>query len=60
MPQGALATVREAAAALGVSPITVLDLADAGRLAHEEIAGQTWIVRTSLAQYLTTLSKAEQ
>lgn len=60
MARGALVTVRETASVLGVSLVQVLDLADSGRLASDEIDGQTFISRPSLYSYIATLSEGKQ
>lgn len=43
-----LVTVRESARFLGVSPIAVLDLVDAGTLAGAEVNGQQYVDQASL------------
>lgn len=60
MTRALLMTAREAAARLGIGPVAVLDLADAGRIESEDIAGQTFIVTASLDQYARELSGVSQ
>lgn len=50
-PERGLLKVKEAAAALGVSPATIYDLCDSGRLRHQRIGRAIRIKESDLTDY---------
>ena len=60
MIQPVFITVREAAAALNVGPVAVLDLIDAGLVSGAEVHGKQLVDSASLAAYADLMTGASQ